>query len=68
MEIVSGKGEGHVKTFIIHARKAFLKGLNPAQNRNIPPLLYERVYKLQHDFPDLKFDINGGVKTIRHAR
>lgn len=39
--------EGNVEHFIIHARKAFLKGLNPAQNRTVPPLWYERVYKLQ---------------------
>jgi tRNA-dihydrouridine synthase A len=53
-----------VKHFILHARKAFLKGLNPAQNRNIPPLQYEKVYQLQKDFPELKFSINGGIKTI----
>ena len=56
--------EGNVDHFIIHARKAFLKGLNPAQNRNVPPLQYDRVYQLQQDFPDLKFSINGGIKTI----
>lgn len=38
---------GNVNHFIIHARKAFLKGLNPAQNRNVPPLHYDRVYKLK---------------------
>ena len=51
------------KHFIIHARKAFLKGLNPSQNRNIPPLMYDRVYKLRTEFPDIQFTLNGGLKT-----
>ncbi|EGR30042.1 hypothetical protein IMG5_143780 [Ichthyophthirius multifiliis] len=55
--------EGQVEHFIIHARKAFLKGLNPAQNRNIPPLKYDYVLRLKKDFPNLKFTINGGFKT-----
>jgi tRNA-dihydrouridine synthase A len=50
--------------YVIHARKAFLKGLNPAENRNIPPLQYERVLKLKKDLPKLEFSINGGFKTI----
>ena len=44
IDIVSQKAK--VKYFTIHARKAFLKGLNPKQNRNVPPLIYERVLKL----------------------
>lgn len=59
---------GNVDHFIIHARKAFLKGLNPAQNRNVPPLWYDRVYRLQEDFPNLKFTINGGIKTVAEAK
>ena len=51
-------------TFIIHARKAWLKGLSPKDNREIPPLNYERVYKLKNTFPDLKFLINGGIKSL----
>lgn len=58
---------GNVQHFIIHARKAFLKGLNPAENRNIPPLKYDYVYQLQQDFPSLKFTLNGGVRTINQA-
>jgi tRNA-dihydrouridine synthase A len=54
---------GNCNLFIIHARKAHLKGLNPTQNRNIPPLMYERVYQLKKDFPNLEFIINGGFKT-----
>lgn len=51
------------KRFIVHARKAFLKGLNPSQNRSIPPLKYDVVVKLAKDFPDLEISINGGFKT-----
>ena len=50
--------------FIIHARKAWLKGLSPKENREIPPLDYPRVYQLKKDFPDLHISINGGVKTL----
>lgn len=55
------------KHILVHARKAFLKGLNPKQNRNIPPLIYERVYQIAKDFPDIKFSINGGIRTLEHA-
>ena len=51
------------RTVIIHARKAWLKGLNPRQNRTVPPLCYEVVYQLKRDFPDLEVIINGGIKT-----
>ena len=54
-------------TFIIHARKAWLKGLSPKDNREIPPLHYERVYKLKNTFPDLKFIINGGIKSLHES-
>lgn len=50
--------------FIVHARKAFLKGLNPKENRDIPPLMYDRVYQLKQDFPHLTIIINGGIKTL----
>lgn len=53
------------KHFIIHARKAFLKGLNPKKNRSVPPLMYERVFMLKNDFPHLKFTINGGIKSCQ---
>jgi tRNA-dihydrouridine synthase A len=48
-------------TFIIHARKAWLSGLSPKQNREIPPLDYARVHRLKRDFPQLTIDINGGL-------
>ena len=57
-----------VKTFIVHARKGILKGLSPRQNRNIPPLNYQKVYSLKEDFPELEIIINGGIKTISDAK
>lgn len=52
------------RDFIIHARKAWLSGLSPKENREIPPLDYPRVYQLKRDFPHLFISINGGIKTI----
>ena len=49
--------------FIIHARKAFLKGLNPKKNRSLPPLKYDWVINLKKDFPNINFSINGGFKN-----
>nr|WP_238552655.1 tRNA dihydrouridine(20/20a) synthase DusA [Gilliamella apicola] len=54
----------YTKTFIIHARKAWLSGLSPKENREVPPLDYDRVYKLKQDYPNLTIVINGGIKTI----
>ena len=56
--------ESGVKVFIIHARNGILKGLSPRQNRNIPPLKYDYVYRLKNDFPDLEIIINGGIKNL----
>ncbi|SBT76381.1 dihydrouridine synthase, putative [Plasmodium ovale] len=64
IETVSSAGCTH---FIVHARKAWLKGLDPKQNRSIPPLEYTKVYDLCKLFPNLKFTLNGGVKTIQEA-
>ncbi len=50
--------------FTVHARKAWLKGLSPKENRNIPPLRYEEVYRLKSIHPELVIEINGGIKTI----
>ena len=55
------------ETFIIHARKAWLSGLSPKDNREIPPLNYQRVYKLKETFPELNIIINGGIKTIKES-
>lgn len=54
--------------FIMHARKAWLEGLSPKENRDIPPLEYERVYQLKKEFPQLHIDINGGIKTLDEAQ
>jgi len=55
--------EGGCNTFIVHARNAWLKGLSPKENRTIPPLRYDMVYRLKEECPDLKIIINGGIKT-----
>lgn len=56
--------EAGCKTFIIHARKAWLSGLNPRENRTLPPLNYDFVYALKADFPQLSFVLNGGVQSL----
>jgi tRNA-dihydrouridine synthase A len=55
-------------TFIIHARKAWLKGLSPKENREIPPLNYARVHKLKADFPHLSIILNGGLASLAQAK
>ncbi len=56
------------RTFIIHARKAWLQGLSPKQNRELPPLRYDVVYRLKQDFPDLEIVINGGIMDLDQAQ
>lgn len=53
-----------IKIIIVHARKAWLKGLSPRQNREVPPLRYDIVYQLKKDFPDLTIVINGGIDNL----
>ena len=55
--------QANCNTFIIHARKAWLNGLSPKENRDIPPLQYGTVYQLKRDFPELDFIINGGFTS-----
>ncbi|GGQ98527.1 tRNA dihydrouridine(20/20a) synthase DusA [Deinococcus ruber] len=55
-------------TFIVHARKAILKGLSPKQNREIPPLRYDVVERVKQDFPHLTVVLNGGVKSLEAAQ
>ncbi|CAN0452684.1 unnamed protein product, partial [Laminaria digitata] len=57
-------GVGGCMRFSVHARKAWLQGLSPKENRNIPPLRYEEVYRLKRERPDLIVEINGGIKTM----
>jgi tRNA-dihydrouridine synthase A len=61
IETVSAAG---CNTFIVHARKAWLQGLSPKQNREIPPLRYEMVHRLKADFRGQEFILNGGIKTM----
>jgi tRNA-dihydrouridine synthase A len=56
--------EAGVGVLIVHARKAWLQGLSPKQNREVPPLNYPRVYRLKREFPDLKVVINGGIDGL----
>lgn len=53
--------------FTVHARKAWLHGLSPKENRTIPPLRYEDVYRLKEAFPELIIELNGGVRDLRQA-
>jgi len=62
---ISNKGCQH---FIVHARKAWLKGLSPKENRTIPPLNYSWVYQLKKDFPSLKITINGGIESCEDVK
>ena len=55
-------------TFVVHARKAWLSGLSPKENREIPPLDYPMVYRLKQDYPQLNIVINGGIKTVEDCR
>ena len=60
--------QGGCEHFIVHARKAWLQGLSPKQNRDVPPLNYERVYRLKQDNPSLLININGGINTMEDAK
>ena len=55
-------------TFIIHARKAILQGLSPKENREIPPLIYDRVYQVKKSFPELNIVVNGGITKLDEAK
>lgn len=55
-------------TFVVHARKAWLSGLSPKQNRDIPPLRYDVVFQLKQDFPELQIVINGGIVSLAAAQ
>jgi len=62
-DFVGTVSQAGCKTFIAHARNAVLKGLSPKENREVPPLKYEYVYRLKQDFPSLTIVINGGITT-----
>lgn len=65
IDAIAGAGVRHV---IIHARKAWLKGLSPKENREIPPLDHDLVVRMKHRFPGLTVCINGGITTLAQAR
>ena len=65
-DFVGTVSEAGCRTFIVHARNAWLKGLSPKENREVPPLRYELVHRLKKEFPDLTICVNGGVTT--HAQ
>jgi tRNA-dihydrouridine synthase A len=62
-DFVGMVAEGGCSVFIVHARNAWLQGLSPKENREIPPLRYELVYRLKREFPHLTIVLNGGVKS-----
>ena len=60
--------ESGCNRFIIHARKAILSGLSPKENRTIPPLNYERVYRLKSDYKHLHISLNGGINNLNDCK
>lgn len=66
-DFVARQADAGCTVFHIHARKAWLDGLSPKENRNIPPLRYEFVYRLKQERPELTITINGGIKTIEEC-
>lgn len=66
-DFIRNVSEAGCSTFVVHARKAWLKGLSPKQNRDIPPLDYDRVYQLKQDFPKLQIIINGGITSVEQV-
>jgi len=67
-DFISQVADAGCEIFILHARKAWLQGLSPKENRDIPPLDYQRVYQIKKDFPQLHIDINGGIQTLGQAQ
>ena len=66
-DFVGKVSEAGCETFIVHARKAWLQGLSPKENREIPPLHYETVHQLKRDYPNLQIIINGGITTLEQV-
>ncbi len=67
-QFVAAVADAGCHTVIVHARKAILKGLSPKENRTIPPLRYDVVYRLKQDFPSLRVVINGGIESMDDCR
>jgi len=68
VEFVRIVAEAGCDRFSVHARKAWLQGLSPKENRDIPPLRYEDVYRLKQEFPHFVIEINGGIQTLAQAQ
>ncbi len=68
VEFVERVAQSGVTTFIIHARKAWLSGLSPKENREVPPLYYDRVHRLVERFPGLYFILNGGLVEVEQVQ
>ncbi|HBN89654.1 MAG TPA: tRNA dihydrouridine(20/20a) synthase DusA, partial [Rheinheimera sp.] len=67
-DFVQAVADAGCTQLIVHARKAWLKGLSPKENREVPPLNYQRVHQLKREFPHLDISLNGGVKTLQQAK
>ncbi|MCP8899018.1 tRNA dihydrouridine(20/20a) synthase DusA [Gilvimarinus sp. HB14] len=67
MNFVDTVAQSGCTTFIVHARKAWLQGLSPKENRDVPPLDYELVARIKRERPDLEIIINGGIKTLEQC-
>lgn len=67
-DFVGVLSEAGCQNFIVHARNAWLQGLSPKENRDIPPLRYDVVYRIKRDFPHLHITLNGGVTTSEHIQ
>ena len=65
IDTISARGCNH---FVLHARKAWLSGLSPKENRDIPPLNYERVFEIKRNYPALTIGLNGGVQTLAETK
>ena len=64
---VSVVAQAGADRFSVHARKAWLQGLSPKENRHIPPLRYPEIHQLKREFPHLAIEINGGIRDLDHA-
>ena len=67
-DFIGTVAESGCRTFIVHARKAWLTGLSPKQNRDVPPLHYDRVLSLKKEHPELEVILNGGITTVEQVR
>jgi len=66
-DFIAAIAEAGCKTVVVHARIAILSGLSPKDNRTVPPLNYDRVYRLKQEFPDLTIVLNGGIKSVEQV-